>query len=104
MRPTARIHQPLWKAVRVRRGVATFQANLVASKISELQPELLIYLDAALWTRIQLHHPATDPFGIELLVPGTIQGIGEVNAPAITADFHHLWPAIERRAWVFRMR
>src|SRR5687767_10756679 len=100
----ARIHQRSWKTVGVRGGVAPFQVNLVASKVSELQPEITIHLDAALRTRIYLYHPATDSFGIKLLVPRTIQGIGEVDAPAITADLHHLRPAIQWRARVFRVR
>ena len=52
--------------------------------------------DAAVRSGIQLHHPAPNACGIELLVPGAIQRIGEVDALAVPADFHHLRAAAER--------
>src|SRR6516165_7139 len=67
---------------------------------SELDEEIRIHMEAALGRNVQFHHPALDPVGIELLVPSTIKGVSEVNAPAITADFDHLRSAVE---WLCRI-
>ena len=45
---------------------------------------------------INLRHPSADPVRIELLVPGAIERVGEVDPPPVAADFHHLRAAVQR--------
>src|SRR6266516_1631968 len=52
--------------------------------------EALVEADAAALADVQLGHPRADAVGVELLVPGAVQGIGEVHALAVPADLHHL--------------
>ena len=49
----------------------------------------------ALGIGVDTRHPGTYTVGIEDLVPRRVQGIGEVDAPAVTADLHHLRAAAE---------
>ena len=61
-----------------------------------LDEERGIDRDAALGLGVEFHHPATHAVRIKLFVPGAVKRVGEVNAAAIAAHFHHLWAAVER--------
>src|SRR5262245_18445358 len=83
-------------AVGIGGGIATFQMYLVGPQSVELQEELRIEFDPTFGWDVQLGHPTFNAFRIKLLVPGLVKGIGEIHAPAITTDFHHLRPAVQR--------
>src|SRR5690606_6511986 len=92
-------------AERVGRGVAALQAHLVRPKaIGELHEEVLVDAEVAIRLGIDLHHPTLDAVGIELRIPGRIQGVGDVHAAAVAAHLDHLRRAVERRLWRRRMR
>src|SRR6202049_398077 len=90
-------------AIRIGGRVAAFEAHLVAAQIAELDKEVRIELQAAFGFRVQLYHPAADALGIELNVPGRVERVGEVNAPAIAADLDHLRASVERRLGLLGM-
>src|SRR5947209_18922847 len=60
-----------------------------------IDEELRIERNPAIRAGVELHHPAVDPFGIELRIDGAVERIGEVDAFAIAADLDHLGAAIE---------
>src|SRR5271170_216980 len=74
------------------------------SQIAELDKQLGIELNATILRNIKLNHPAPDAIGIELLVPGGVQRIGEIDAASVAADFHHLRAAVQRLAGSGGMR
>ena len=59
---------------------------------------------SALRLGVQLDHPAAHALGIKLLVPRSVKRVGEINALAVAADFHHLRPAIQRSLRSTRVR
>src|SRR5439155_4537133 len=92
-----RVHHRSCVAIRVGGGVAAFQTHLVTSQIAEFNEKLRIEFHAALRIGVQLHHPAPYAVRIELRIPRSVKRVREVNPSAVTADFHHLRPAVERR-------
>src|SRR5262249_36636460 len=83
-------------AVRIRRAVAAFEADLVRQL--PLRPgheEFRVEVDAAAFAGIELHHPAVEAAFVELGVDGAIERVGEIDAPAVAADLHHLRAAAE---------
>src|SRR6266540_4138938 len=44
---------------------------------------------------VELDHPAVDALRIELRVDRAVERVGEINAPAVAADLHHLRSTIE---------
>src|ERR1700689_1308041 len=76
----------------------------MATEIAKIDEEFGVEFYAAVISDIELDHPSLDPFGIELLVPGGVQGIGEKHAASVAADFDHLWPAVQRLARLCWMR
>src|SRR3990170_5600773 len=89
--------------VRIRRGVAAFEANLMRAHALRLEEESAVQFHAASGFHIHLHHPAPDTVGVELLVPRRVEPVGEVEALAVAADFHHLRAAVQRLRRLARM-
>src|SRR5215203_3635801 len=83
-------------AIGIGRSVAALQPDLVRSLVTEVEEEVRVEGHPAFGVGIELDHPALDAVGIELGVPGHVEGIGEVDAPAIPADLDHLRAAVER--------
>lgn len=52
---------------------------------------------------IDPHHPATHA-RIELVIPATVERIGEVEPPSVAAHLHHLGPALHRPSLGMRHR
>src|SRR6266536_5604639 len=80
-------------AVGVAGGVAALEPDLVHAAPAEriaFEEEALVEADAATLADVQLGHPRAHAAGVELLVPGAVQGVGEVHALAVPADLHHL--------------
>ena len=71
--------------------------------VLELDEELGIEGDAAVRRDVDLGHPPANPIGIELRVPGRIERVREVDAPAIAADLDHLRSAIEGARFIAGM-
>src|SRR5437588_1323166 len=69
----------------------------------KLVEQLRVETHAATWVNVEFGHPATNAIGIELLVPATVKGIGQVNATSVPADLHHLWSAIQRHIGAVRV-
>src|SRR3989442_13268656 len=61
-----------------------------------LHEELAVELDATLVTHVELGDPTLQAVGIELVVPGLVQSIRDVDALAVAAYLHHLGAAVER--------
>src|SRR5215218_1012037 len=85
-------------AVGVGRGVTALQPHLMRPLVTEIEEEVRVEGHPAFGVGIELDHPALDAVGIELGVPGHVEGVGEVDAPAIPADLDHLRPPVERLA------
>src|SRR6266478_1314858 len=84
-------------AIGIRRTVAAFKAHLVRPvRRWPLHEEFRIEVNAASRIRVELDHPSLDAIGIELRIDRAVQRIGEIDAPSVAADLHHLWPAAER--------
>src|SRR5262245_19048892 len=83
-------------AIRIRGAVTPLQANL-------MRPLSFRPVDEEFWVEgeppraggVELDHPAVDPFRIELRVDRAVERVGEINAPAVAADLHHLRSTIE---------
>ena len=63
--------------------------------LGELDPEILIQLDATVGANVGLYHRARHSVRIELVVPRRIERISPVDPLPIAADFDHLRPATE---------
>src|SRR3954453_23985599 len=79
------------EAVRVTRGVAALQADLVRALAVELDEE--VGVDREVAVAVELDHPAVDALGVELLVPARVQRVRQVDALAVAAHLDHLRPA-----------
>src|ERR1051325_565846 len=84
---TARVRS--WITVRVRRRVATFEADLMQSMRRVLEEEVAVEADAAVWIHIELHHPTADAVRIKLLVPRGVKRVGEIYTLAVAAHLDH---------------
>src|SRR6516225_2981646 len=69
----------------------------------KLQEEVLVQRHSAFRLGINLDHPTLYALGVELVVDGGIERVGEVDAPAVAADFDHLRPAVERLVGLLRV-
>ena len=49
-------------------------------------------------------HPCAHPVGVELVVPGAVERVGDVDPPAVAADLDHLRPAGQRQVGRGRVR
>src|SRR5207248_11546520 len=85
------------EAVRIRRGVAALEADLVRALTVVLDEEVRLHGEAAaVGLGVELDHPAADALGVELDVPARVERVGQVDALAVTADRDHLRPAVQR--------
>src|SRR5262249_37011705 len=82
-------------AVRVRRGVASFQVDLVAALLGP-DEELRVGAQAAGLAGVPAHQPALDAVGVDLGVPRRVERVAQVDAPAVAAQLDHLRAAVER--------
>src|SRR5215217_2666022 len=83
-------------AVGVGRGVAALQAHLMWPLVTEVEEEVGVEGHPTGRVSVELDHPALDALGIELRVPGQVEGVGDIDAAAIAADLDHLRSAVER--------
>ena len=72
--------------------------------IIRLNEESIVEADAAFRVDIELRHPTSNARGIELLIPGRVERVGEVDAFSVAAHFDHLRPAAQRLLGFSRMR
>src|SRR5438874_2615339 len=75
--------------VRVRRGVAALQSDLVHAQASELlavREKTLVDAQPAVGVGVELGHPGADAVRVELIVTSAVQRVGEVNPRAVAAD------------------
>src|SRR3954471_3650715 len=87
------------EAERVGRCITALEPHLMAANcLLHLQEEARVQRHPTLGPGVELHHPALESGGIELLVPGRVETVGKVNPPAVTTELHHLWSAIETLA------
>ena len=81
-------------AVGVRRRVATLEAHLVhpaPAKLVSVRKESLVDRQAARhWIGVDLRQPTADALGEELVIPGTVERVGEINPTTIATYLHHL--------------
>src|SRR5262245_34597442 len=99
--PTTRFRPRSWKAEGIGRSISAFQVHLVRPQGVKLHEKIGVEFQAAVGFDIGLHHPTLDPIRIELLVPGSIQGVGKVYSPSIATQLDHLGSAVQR---LFRAR
>src|SRR5262245_55548479 len=86
----------------VGRAVAALKADLMRPvSVGDLDPEILVQVDATVGANVSLYHRARHTTRVELIVPGRIQRISPVHPLAIAADLDRLRPATECLAvWV----
>src|SRR5690242_3493823 len=92
------------EAVGVARSVPALQPDLVRAAPAEhfaLEEEALVKTDAAALGDVQLGHPGAYAVRVELLVPRTVERVGEVDALAVAGDLAHLRAAGQ---WLIRPR
>src|SRR4051812_2842695 len=81
-------------AVGVRRGVSTLQPHLVrpqAAPVVTGDEEPLVEGHAAGGRiGVDLGHPGAHAGREELVVPGAVERVGQVDPPSVPADLHHL--------------
>src|SRR5262249_55408298 len=90
-------------AIGIGGSVASFQSKLVGAHSVELDKKLFVEFHPAAGVGIDLHHPALYAVGIELLIPGRVKRVGEVDAFAVAADLNHLRAAVEWLVGFLRM-
>src|SRR5258708_580397 len=76
----------------------------MGAKSAKLHKEVRVNLQASLRRRVQLHHPTAKAIRVELLVPGRIERVCEIDALTVTAHLDHLRSAVERRLGLLRVR
>ena len=87
--------RPSGVAERIRRAVPTLQAHLMWPELlGPFDEEALIETDSTLGLRIDFHHPAVEPFRIQLLVDCAVERVREVDVPAIAADLSAYRPVL----------
>ena len=70
----------------------------------ELHKEIRIYAETTYLIGIEFDHPTAHSIRIELLIPGVVEGVSEVNAPPIAAHLDHLWRTVQWHIWFLRVR
>src|SRR4051812_6205346 len=81
------------EAVRVARGVAALEADLMGPLAVELDEE--VGVDGQGAVVVELDHPAVDALGVELRIPARVQRVREVDALAVATHLDHLRAAGE---------
>src|SRR5262245_20362239 len=83
-------------AVGVRRAISALQPDLMRQlTFRPIDEEFRIECDATLALGVELDHPAVEPALVQLRIDRAIKGVGEIDASAVTTDFHHLRAAAE---------
>src|SRR4051812_2575648 len=87
-------------AVGVGGGVAALEPYLVWAQSAPIvagEEEPLVRHEAPdAGIGVELRHPRADTGWEELVVPGAVERVGEVDPPAVAADLHHLRAAGQR--------
>src|SRR5580698_8898758 len=78
--------------------------DLMAAQVAEFEKEFRVERHAAGGLGVELYHPAANSVGIELHVPGGVQGVGEIDATSVAAELDHLRTAVQCVPGIFRMR
>src|SRR5438093_294942 len=94
--PASQGASPSGIAERVGGGIAPLQPDLVGACLAEVDQEALVELDAAVRVGVDPGQPALQPGRVELVVPGRVERVRHVDAPAVAADLDHLRPAGQR--------
>src|SRR3954454_10491462 len=68
-----------------------------AAKLVAVRKEPLVHAQAATGVDVELGHPGADAVGMELVVPRTVERVGEVDPAAVAAHRDHLRPAAKRQ-------
>src|SRR5215212_4830736 len=68
----------------------------MGSCVAKVDKEVGVKSQPALRIYFGLHHPPRQFFGIELVIPGAVERIGGIDAPAIAADLDLLRAAEQR--------
>src|SRR5581483_7131418 len=96
------------EAVGIAGRVTALQSRLVhpqPTKLVAVREEATVgHQTAGKDVGVEFGHPRADAPGIEHLVPRSVERVGDVDAPAVAADLHHLRPAAQRHVWHARMR
>src|SRR5215213_9799528 len=72
-------------AIGIGRGVAALQPDLMRPLVAKIEEEVGVEAHPALGVGIELDHPALDAVGIELSIPGQVEGVGDIDAAPIPA-------------------
>src|SRR5206468_12722660 len=86
-----------WIAERIRRTIPTLEPHLMRPQLPKVHKEIWIKGHPPCRVGIHPHHPATHA-GIELVIPATVERIGEVDTPSIAAHLNHLGRPLDRTA------
>src|SRR5262249_39642799 len=82
-----------WIAERIRRTIPTLEPHLVRPQLPKVHKEARLQCHPPCRVGIHPHHPTTH-LRVKLVIPATIERIGEVDAPSVAAHFHHLRPPL----------
>src|ERR1700681_2905600 len=77
--------------------------HLMGTPLAEIEEELAMEVDAPLRLPFHLHHPSTDAFRIELLIPRHVERVREIDTPTVAAHLDHLRSAVQRGLRIARM-
>ena len=91
----------------LRRAVAALEAHLVRSRgtvgsVVEVDEEVGVDLHPALGRAVDAQQPRAQP-GIELVVPGRVERVGDVEPAPVQGQLDHLRPAAQLAAGVARL-
>lgn len=77
-------------------GVAALQSDLMRPFALKSDEEVFIHAQTAVGVSIDLGKPSPHPVGVELLIPGGVQRVGQIDPAPVAAQLHHLCPTVER--------
>src|SRR6188472_1057078 len=68
-----------------------------------LKKEIRVERHAAIGPDINFGHPSPNAVRVELFIPRRVEAVGEVRAPAVATELHHLRPAVQWLVWLARV-
>src|SRR5919201_1122486 len=87
-----------WITKRIRRTIPALESDLMRPQLPEVYKEVRIKGHSPARVGIDPHHPATH-LRVKLVIPATVERIGEVDTPSVAAHLHHLGPALHRTSF-----
>src|SRR5215831_2880197 len=90
-----------WIAERIRRTISTLEPDLMRPQLPKIHKKVRSPGHTASRVGVHPHHPATH-VRVELVIPATVERVGKVKTPSITAHLDHLRSPLHGTA--FRMR